>query len=325
MTSSARGFARGLAAGAVGTTVLNAVTQLDMAVRGRPASRAPEEVAAALTDRLGVRLPGGRRARGRRLAGLGPLGGTAAGVVVGGLGGVLRSAGLWLPAPVGGALLGAAAMLATDGPIAALGVDDPRRWSAATWATDVVPHLAYGLATHAALIAAIPEREAATRRPPPAVLLRAAALGAATGSRSSAGMTGLALASSGRRGAVAGALAGTELLLDKSPVVPPRTGAPGLAPRIALGAASAATLAHREGCDPVLPGAIGLSAALASSVLGQWGRSVAARRFGSDLPGAIAEDVLTATLAWVGARRAPERHAPERSAPAVDTSTGALT
>jgi uncharacterized membrane protein len=32
-------------------------------------------------------------------------------------------------------------------------------------------------------------------------------------------------------------------------------------------------------------------------------RALAARRFGSDLPGAFAEDALAATLAWLGARR----------------------
>jgi len=31
--------------------------------------------------------------------------------------------------------------------MAALGVSDPRSWGATDWASDVVPHLAYGLVT----------------------------------------------------------------------------------------------------------------------------------------------------------------------------------
>ncbi len=35
--------------------------------------------------------------------------------------------------------------------MAALGISDPRTWSAQDWAADVVPHLAYGLVTAATL------------------------------------------------------------------------------------------------------------------------------------------------------------------------------
>lgn len=38
-------------------------------------------------------------------------------------------------------------MLGANGPMAGLGVTDPRSWSAGDWAADVVPHLAYGLVT----------------------------------------------------------------------------------------------------------------------------------------------------------------------------------
>ncbi|MCP9968874.1 hypothetical protein LUX57_29935 [Actinomadura madurae] len=41
---------RGLAAGAAGTTALNLVTYLDMAVRGRPASSTPEQSVERLAD-----------------------------------------------------------------------------------------------------------------------------------------------------------------------------------------------------------------------------------------------------------------------------------
>ncbi len=56
----------------------------------------------------------------------------------------------------------------------------------------VVPHLAYGIATHRALVALDNEAVPTIR---PATLARAAALGAASGSRSTAGITALALAS----------------------------------------------------------------------------------------------------------------------------------
>jgi hypothetical protein len=46
-------------AGAVGTSVLNTVTYLDMAVRGRPASSVPSETAGKLADIAGVPLSGG--------------------------------------------------------------------------------------------------------------------------------------------------------------------------------------------------------------------------------------------------------------------------
>lgn len=300
------GLLRGAAAGAAGTTALNAVTTLDVAVRGRPASDAPEQVVAALADRAGVEVPR------RRLAAFAPLAGTATGVGVGAAAGALRAAGLRMPTAVGGPLLGLAAMLASDGPIAVLGISDPRRWTARDWATDAAPHLVYGMTTHAALVAALPDPP-----PPPraSTLLRAAALGAASGSRSTAGAAAVAFTSSrtdrgpagriGGRGAgvLAGLLATGEAVADKLPSTPSRTAPPGLLPRAALGAGSAAAVARRDGDDATLAGVVGLGAALGASVLGVRARAEAARRFGSDLPGAVAEDALAALLGWLGARR----------------------
>lgn len=317
MTGNWSGLLRGVVAGAVGTTALNAATQLDMAVRGRPASDAPQQVVTALAERSGVAVPGSRRRRADRIAGLGPLSGTLTGLAVGGVGGVLRAAGLRLPALVGGSLMGAAAMAAADGPLALLRISDPRRWSSTDWVADVVPHLVYGVSTHATIIAAIPEDEAALRRPPAAALVRAAALGAATGARSSMGIAALSLTSSradrgavvsrwGSRGgsAVALLLAGGESVLDKLPATPARTAPPGLVPRAALGATSAAAVARRDGHDGTLAGAVGLASALGASVLGNRARALAARRLRSDVPGAVVEDVLAAALGWWGARRA---------------------
>lgn len=312
------GLARGAAAGAAGTTALNATTYLDMAVRGRPESDAPQQVVAALADRAGVAVPGGRRERGRRLAALGPLAGTATGVAVGGLAGVLRAAGVRLPTVIGGPVLGAVAMLASDGPLAALRISDPRRWSAADWVADVVPHLVYGLTTHATLVAASADAEQREPRPRPeaGILLRAAALGAASGSRSTAGITAVALTSSGadrgvvasrlgrRSGTVTSALmAAGEVVADKLPATPSRTSTSALLPRAGLGATSAAAIARRDGSDPTLPALVGLAAALGASVLGVRARAALAQRFGSDRPGAVAEDVIAALLGWLGARR----------------------
>ena len=48
----------GAAAGAAGTTALNAATYVDMALRGRPASSTPERSVEAITDRAGLSVPG---------------------------------------------------------------------------------------------------------------------------------------------------------------------------------------------------------------------------------------------------------------------------
>jgi uncharacterized membrane protein len=313
-----RGLLRGAAAGAAGTTALNAVTYLDMALRGRPASDAPEQVVQRLAGKAGVDLPGGRTERANRVAGLGPLAGIAAGVGVGALAGVLRSAGVRLPTALGGPLLGVAAMAASDVPLGALGVSDPRTWSATDWVSDALPHLVYGLTTHATLTAAsAAEEERRTPvRAPASTLLRAAALGAASGSRSTAGVTAVALTSArGDRGRVASGLGSTtgttvsgvlalgELVADKLPFVPSRLGAPALGGRVLLGGTSAAAEARRDGHDPVLPALVGAAVAVGAAVLGSRLRGVAAERFGSDKPGAFLEDGAAAVLGWLGARR----------------------
>jgi uncharacterized membrane protein len=314
-----RGLLRGAAAGAAGTTALNAVTYLDMAWRGRPASDAPEQVVRRIAGRAGVEVPGSRKERENRLAGLGPLAGILTGVGLGALAGVLRSAGVRLPAAVGGPLLGAAAMAASDGPLAALGVSDPRSWSTADWLGDAVPHLAYGVTTHATLaaVAAAEEERTVAVPAPGSMLLRAAALGAASGSRSTAGVTAVALTSTrGDRGriasglgstagtAISGVLAAGELVADKLPTTPSRLAPPALGPRGLLGGSAAAAVARRDGHDPVLPALVGAASALGTAVLGVRLRAAAAQRFGSDKPGAFLEDGLAAALGWLGARRA---------------------
>jgi hypothetical protein len=144
---------RGAAAGAAGTTVLNTVTYLDMALRGRGTSDTPEQTVEALADKAHVDIPGEGDTQDNRLAGLGPLTGIAAGVGVGVLAGLARAAGFRPNAVVGGLVATVGALVGANGPMTALGISDPRTWSATDWASDVVPHLAYGFATHATLAA----------------------------------------------------------------------------------------------------------------------------------------------------------------------------
>jgi hypothetical protein len=136
---------RGLVAGATATTALNAVTYLDMAVRGRPPSSTPEQSVQKLADAAHVGL--GAKAENRK-QGLGPLLGYATGVGVGVAYAYLMR-GRRLPWPVSAAALTAMAMVAANVPLTATGVTNPRRWSAADWASDVVPHMAYGAAAAA--------------------------------------------------------------------------------------------------------------------------------------------------------------------------------
>ena len=130
---------RGAAAGAAGTTALNVVTYLDMAVRGRPASSTPERTVEKLADAAHLSVPGQGAKRASRLEGLGALTGLAAGVGVGGLLGLVRASGF----RAGTLLTTVTVLLSTNGPMTVLGVTDPRTWSAVDWISDLVPHLAY--------------------------------------------------------------------------------------------------------------------------------------------------------------------------------------
>ncbi|MGI8869617.1 MAG: hypothetical protein ACR2F6_12375 [Mycobacteriales bacterium] len=144
-----RGLAGGLAAGAAGTTALNGVTYLDMAVRGRPISSTPEDTAEKLAALAGIEIPGEEETRNNRLAGLGPLTGIASGLGVGAALGLSRALGFRPRLLIAGVLAAAGAMAGTDAPMAALGVTDPGSWDAKGWLTDAIPHLVYGLVTAA--------------------------------------------------------------------------------------------------------------------------------------------------------------------------------
>jgi hypothetical protein len=135
---------RGAAAGAAGTTALNAVTYLDMTVRGRGSSSTPEQTVEKLAEKAHVSIPGEGEQREHRVQGLGPLTGLVAGVGVGVLVGLARAAGFRSQPVVGALLTTAGVLVAANGPMTVLGITDPRTWSATDWVSDVVPHLAYG-------------------------------------------------------------------------------------------------------------------------------------------------------------------------------------
>jgi hypothetical protein len=135
-----------LVAGATGTTALNAVTYLDMALRARPASSTPEQSVQKLAEVAHVGLGEGEKAENRK-SGIGPLLGYATGIGVAmAYSLLLRRLGRRPPWPVSAVALGALAMVGANAPMVVTGVTNPRRWSAADWAADVVPHLAYGAA-----------------------------------------------------------------------------------------------------------------------------------------------------------------------------------
>lgn len=150
--SMRRELVMGAAAGAIGTVALNITTYVDMAVRGRPSSEMPAETARRLADQAGISLsadgPDSQTAQSRRTAIgqlLGYVTGLGVGVLYSGVAGKLGP----VPRPLHAVLLGAAAMAGSDVPATLLGIAKPADWPASSWAADIVPHLAYGVATAA--------------------------------------------------------------------------------------------------------------------------------------------------------------------------------
>ena len=142
---------KGAAAGAAGTTALNATTYVDMSVRARPTSSTPEDTVEKLAEVSHIGIPGQGEERDNRLAGLGPLSGIATGVGIGALLGLTRALGWRPPVALGAAAATVLVLVGANGPMAALGISDPRTWSLQDWAADIVPHLAYGIVTAATL------------------------------------------------------------------------------------------------------------------------------------------------------------------------------
>jgi hypothetical protein len=136
----------GAAAGAAGTTALNATTYLDMTVRARPASTTPERTVDRMAGLAHTGIPGDEQRRGNRRTGLGALLGILTGSAAGAGYAVLagrRRPPVWL----GTVMAGGLAMLSADTPLALLRISDPRTWSRTDWISDAVPHLAYGAVT----------------------------------------------------------------------------------------------------------------------------------------------------------------------------------
>ena len=307
-------FSRGLIAGAAGTVALHAATYLDMAVRGRPASTVPQQLVDAIAGAAGTEVPGRGATRDARRRGLGELAGIANGVGLGMVFNLVRSAGVRMPFPVGAVVKGAAALAATDVPIAALGVSDPRTWSREDWIADAVPHLAYG-AVAQAVVAGLPtpQEQVLPRQTASAGLVgRSLLLGVAAGGRSSLGLAAPALtgADNGAVKKLSGlaAVAG-ELYADKQPGTPARTSAGVLPARLASGAAGAGVLAKRQGANAALPVLAGIAGSAAGSFGGLAWRTWAGGRLPA-LQAALVEDgvaVLLALAACLPGRRRSTR------------------
>jgi CDGSH-type Zn-finger protein len=138
----------GVLAGAAGVTALNAVTYLDMVLRGRPASRVPERLVDIAAGRAGLELGAGDTASNRR-QGLAALLGYGVGLGVGSAY-ALAGARILGRRATASVVLAVAASIAGGGPATALGLTDPRTWSSGDWLSDIAPHLAYGIVTVAA-------------------------------------------------------------------------------------------------------------------------------------------------------------------------------
>lgn len=157
-TRLAVGLLIGAAAGAAGTTALNVITYLDMAIRGRPASATPEETVKALAKLLHLAVPGTGDTLAARLSGLGALTGYTAGIGIGVILGLAYALG-WRPSLTVATLAATAfALIGTNGPIILLGVTDPRTWGMAGWISDLIPHFGYGVVTALVLHYLYPSR-----------------------------------------------------------------------------------------------------------------------------------------------------------------------
>ena len=139
------GLIAGAISGAVGTLALDTASYTDMLIRGRAASELPGQAAAQFARSVGVDLdPEGSATDRNRASALGAILGYGTGVAVGAAYGLLARG---RAGKAGGALaLGGAAMVVANGPMVVQGLTDPRTWGVAGWISDIVPHVAYGLA-----------------------------------------------------------------------------------------------------------------------------------------------------------------------------------
>ncbi|MCH1867195.1 hypothetical protein [Nocardioides sp. CFH 31398] len=313
MTGAVR---RGLLAGAAGTTALNAVTYLDMALRGRPGSDLPDQTVEGLIEAAGGSISGSGSTYEARRTAWGAVGGIGAGLATGVVASVARGAGVRLPFLAAAAGTGAVAMAASDVPAALVGATDPRQWEVADWVADAVPHLVMGAVTVAAVRAQDPDPAPEVHvvdltRPGRAglgLLTRSFALGTAAGARTSLGVAGPVLTGNPGRAAGTATVLMTvgEMAADKSPVVPSRLDDGAFYGRVGAGAAGARMLARREDArtlGPVVAG--GLGAAVGSFAGAGW-RSRASATMPNWAAGLV-EDAVAVGLTALACRRRPRR------------------
>jgi hypothetical protein len=101
----------------------------------------------ALARTAGVELPGSEQEREHRRSGLGSLAGILTGVGAGAVVGLVRATGRLRGTLGSGITATLLALAGSNGPMTALGVTDPRKWTAADWISDLIPHIAYGTVT----------------------------------------------------------------------------------------------------------------------------------------------------------------------------------
>jgi hypothetical protein len=154
----------GIIAGATGTVALDVATYLDMAIRGRSSSSAPSQLIDVTAKSMHVPLsPQGVGAQDQqaqnRESGLGALLGYINGLGVGIIYGLIRSRLQKNSIPLAAIGVGLAAMAASDVPLIVTKISNPKSWGLAGWASDLIPHLIYGLVTVATYEAMIAEEE----------------------------------------------------------------------------------------------------------------------------------------------------------------------
>lgn len=155
-----RGLLAGALAGAAGTLALDVVSYGDMALRGRSASTMPAEVVRRLAVKAGyapLSIPAEEASEttNNRRSALGALSGYAIGISIGAAYGIISlAAGTKRQLFLRTVVLGAVAMAASDVPATLLGATNLKEWTATSWVSDIVPHVAYGLTT-AAVVSAL--------------------------------------------------------------------------------------------------------------------------------------------------------------------------
>ncbi len=144
----------GAVAGALGTVALNITTYADMVIRGRASSGAPSKMVGTIAEKANIPLSSkgvgaDDETAQNRESGIGALLGFVNGLGVGAVYGLVRSQfdEDAVSLPLAGAVIGLAAMAASDVPLITSGASDPKSWGVSGWVSDAVPHFIYGLVT----------------------------------------------------------------------------------------------------------------------------------------------------------------------------------